>query len=48
MPMLPKELKERTKGVLHLVMTPFDKDEELDEKALRESVRYVVNKLKGE
>jgi len=46
--MLPKELKERTKGVLHLVMTPFDEDEELDEKALRESLRHVVNKLKGE
>jgi 4-hydroxy-tetrahydrodipicolinate synthase len=48
MSMSPKELKERIKGVLHLVMTPFDADEELDEKALRESLRYVVNKLKGE
>lgn len=48
MSMSPKELKERTKGVLHLVMTPFDENEELDEKALRESLRHVVNKLKGE
>jgi len=46
--MSPKELKERTKGVLHLVMTPFDENEELDEKALRKSVRYVLDKLKGE
>ena len=48
MSMSPKELKERTKGVLHLVMTPFDENEELDEKALRKSVRYVLDKLKGE
>lgn len=48
MSMSSKELKERTKGVLHLVMTPFDENEELDEEALRESLRHVVNKLKGE
>jgi len=48
MSMQPKELKDKTKGVLHLVMTPFDENEELDEKALRESVRYVADKLKGE
>lgn len=48
MSMSPKELKERIKGVLHLVMTPFDEEEELNEEALREGVRYVVDKLKGE
>lgn len=48
MALTPKELKDRMKGVLHLVMTPFDENEELDEKALREGVRWVVNKLKGE
>lgn len=47
MSMQPKELKDKTKGVLHLVMTPFDKNEELDEKALRESVGHVVKSLKG-
>jgi len=46
--MQPKELKERMKGVLHLVMTPFDGNEELDEKALRECLRYTVDKLQGE
>lgn len=48
MSMSPKELKERIKGVLHLVMTPFDENEELNEKALRKSLRYVADKLKGE
>jgi len=48
MPMSPKELKGKMKGVLHLVMTPFGKNEELDEKALREGIRYVADKLKGE
>jgi len=48
MSMSPRELKERIKGVLHLVMTPFDENEKLDERALRESVRYIADKLKGE
>jgi len=30
------------------VMTPFDENEELDEKALREGVRWVAEKLEGE
>ena len=47
MSMSPQELKNRMKGVLHLVMTPFDENEELDEKALREGVRFVADKLKG-
>ena len=48
MSMQPKELKDKIKGVLHLVMTPFHENEELEEKALSESVRYVADKLKGE
>lgn len=48
MSMSPKELKEKTKGALHLPMTPFGENEELDEKALRESVRYVADRLRGE
>lgn len=46
--MRPRELKERIKGICHLVTTPFDENEDLDEKALRESVRHVANELKGE
>jgi 4-hydroxy-tetrahydrodipicolinate synthase len=45
--MKPKELKDKIKGVLHLVMTPFDANDELDEKALRKSVQRVVEALKG-
>jgi len=48
MSLSPKQLKEGMRGILHLVMTPFDENEEIDEKALREGVRYVVDKLKGE
>lgn len=42
-----KELKDKIKGILHLVMTPFDRDDELDEKALRKSVQRVAEALKG-
>ncbi|MGD9227706.1 MAG: dihydrodipicolinate synthase family protein, partial [Desulfobacterales bacterium] len=45
--MEPKELKDKIKGILHLVMTPFDRDDELDEKALRKSVQRVAEALKG-
>jgi len=48
MPMKPKELKDKTKGIIHLVMTHFDKDGELDLKALRKSLNHVVNALRGE
>lgn len=48
MSMKPKELKSAMKGVVHLVMTPFDENEELDEKALRRTVRDAVTALKGE
>jgi len=48
MSMTPKELKENIKGLLHLVMTHFAEDGELDEPALRKSVRHVANALKGE
>jgi len=48
MSMQPEELKGRIKGVLALVMTPFDDNENLDENALRKNVRFLVDKLKGE
>ncbi len=48
MALSPEELKERTKGLVHLVMTPFDENEEINKKALRKSVRHTVEKLRGE
>lgn len=46
--MTPKQLRNALKGVIHLVMTPFDQNEELDEEALRRTVRDAVSALKGE
>jgi len=46
--MTPRQLKDAIKGVIHLVMTPFDEKEELDEKALHRTVRDAVAVLKGE
>ena len=43
-----KELTKKIKGVVHVVMTPFDKDGDLDEKALRISVNHVAEALKGQ
>ena len=45
--MKPQELKENTKGIVHLVMTHFDEEGEVDEKAIRVSVKHVANALKG-
>ena len=45
--MTPKELRENIKGLVHLVMTHFDENGEVDENALRTSVKHVVNALKG-
>jgi len=47
MAMDPKTLKERAKGVVHLVMTHFQDDGELDLKSLRKSLQHVVGALKG-
>jgi 4-hydroxy-tetrahydrodipicolinate synthase len=47
MPLKPNELKDKIKGVIHLVMTHFDENDRLDEKAIRESVNQVANALKG-
>ncbi len=47
MSMTPKELKKNIKGLIHLVMTHFTEDGELDEPALRKSVKHVANALKG-
>lgn len=46
--MKPQELKENIKGIVHLVMTHFDEEGEVDEKAIRVSVKHVANALKGE
>jgi len=47
MSMKPKEFKEKLKGIIHLVMTPFDKHDELDEQALRAGLRNVCDNFKG-
>ena len=48
MALSPQELKERLKGVVALVMTPFDEDERLDESALRKGVQALVENLRGD
>jgi 4-hydroxy-tetrahydrodipicolinate synthase len=48
MGMKPQELRENLRGVMHLVMTPFNEKDELDEAALRTQLRYAVNQFKGE
>lgn len=48
MPLTPRQLKDAIKGVIHLVMTPFDAAEDLDEAALRRTVHDAVAALKGE
>ena len=47
-PMDPKELKDRIKGIIHLVMTHFDENNRLDENALRKSINYTAKALRGE
>lgn len=46
--MTPRQLKDALKGVIHLVMTPFDENDELDETALERTVRDAVTALRGE
>jgi 4-hydroxy-tetrahydrodipicolinate synthase len=48
MGMKPDELRANLKGIIHLVMTPFNKWDELDEGALRTQLRYAVNQFRGE
>lgn len=50
MSLKPQEMKEKTKGIFHLALTPFDKNGDLNVPALRESVRKITeNKaLEGE
>ena len=50
MSLKPQEMKEKTKGIFHLSLTPFDKNGDLNVPALRQSVRMVTeNKaLEGE
>lgn len=48
MSMSAKELKGKIKGIVHLVMTHFDGNGELDEKALIKSLNHVAGALNGE
>ena len=48
MAMSPQELKHGIRGPIHLVMTPFDENEALDETALRQAVGHVAESLTGE
>jgi 4-hydroxy-tetrahydrodipicolinate synthase len=48
MGMKPQELLANLKGILHLVMTPFNEKDELDEGALRTQLRWAVNEFQGE
>lgn len=50
MSLKPQEMKEHTKGIFHLALTPFDENGELDLPALKESIRMVTEHplLKGE
>lgn len=48
MSMKPKELKDKIKGIIHLVVSPFDENGQLDEKALRKSLEFTINALKGQ
>ena len=48
MSMKPNEFKDKFRGVVNLVMTPFDKNGDLDIPSLKLGVRNLVNKCKGE
>ncbi len=48
MALKPKEVKDKIKGVIHLVMSHFDENGDLDEKAIRTSVSHIAKKLEGE
>ena len=48
MSMEPKELKDKIKGIIHLVVSPFDENGQLDEKALRKSLEFTISALKGQ
>lgn len=48
MSMKPDEFRKKLKGVINLVMTPFDSEGEVDEKALRFSLKNLCAKARGE
>jgi len=48
MPIEPGKLIQKVKGVIHLVVTPFDENGELDQKALAKSVDTVAKTLLGQ
>ena len=43
----PKQLHGKLKGIMHLVMTPFDANDEIDEKNLRLALRDAMKKAQG-
>ncbi len=48
MSMTPKEFKNCFKGVIDLILTPFDDEDKMNEEALREQIDYVKSHNKGE
>jgi len=48
MAMKPEELRERIKGIVHILMTIFDERDQIDEKAIRTCLRHGLKALKGE
>jgi 4-hydroxy-tetrahydrodipicolinate synthase len=48
MALKPREAKEKIKGVIHLVMSHFDENGDLDEQALRTATNHIAKALEGE
>ncbi|MHC4528551.1 MAG: dihydrodipicolinate synthase family protein [Planctomycetota bacterium] len=48
MALKPKEAKDKIKGVIHLVMSHFDENGALDEKAVRTATNHIAKALQGE
>jgi 4-hydroxy-tetrahydrodipicolinate synthase len=44
----PEELRQRIRGLIHMPMTHFDENDQLDEVAIRKGLRHALNALKGE
>lgn len=47
MGMKPEELKEKMKGILIVLMTPFTEKDELDEEGLRENIDFILDKCRN-
>jgi 4-hydroxy-tetrahydrodipicolinate synthase len=48
MALKPREAKEKIKGVIHLVMSHFDENGDLDEQAIRTATNHIAKKLEGQ